>query len=347
MPQWFGASRWVWLASLVLVTGCGAGSPDGAAETSPDPVSALDPVSQPTVDPVPQELPAVVARVNSQTITREELERAVRSAEIQAGQALPSQFRDQVYRSVLDRLVSFQLLLQESDAVGTSVDPAVLDERMETIRSGFQDTEAFENQLTSWETTLDVLREETKRDLLILGLLESQVPDVEVDDETARAFYDEHAEEFTERGGVKARHILLGLSPDAGEPEKTAARTRADDLRRQIADGADFAELARTHSEDPGSAANGGDLGTVVPGQTVPDFETALFALEPGDVSEVVETPFGVHVIQMTERQPARVVPFTEAAVHIREFVAQQEQQAKTEAFIEGLKTKSDIEILI
>jgi peptidyl-prolyl cis-trans isomerase C len=243
--------------------------------------------------------------------------------------------------------VSFQLLLQESDAVGTSVDPAVLDARMETIRSTFPSTEAFENQLASWETTIEALRDETRRGLLIQALLKSQVPDVEVDDETARAFYDEHAEEFTEDGGVKARHILLRLSPNAGEPEKAAARTLADDLRRQIVAGADFGKLARIHSEDPGSAANGGDLGTVIQGQTVPNFETALFALDPGDVSAIVETPFGVHVIQMIEREPARLLPFTETAVQIRDFLAQQEQQAKTEAFIEGLKSKSAIEIFI
>ena len=185
-------------------------------------------------------------------------------------------------------------------------------------------------------------------DLLVERVLESEVlPSIEVDEETTRAFYEQHAEQFTEGGGVRARHILIGISPDASDRQKGEARERADSLRREVEGGADFAELARTNSEDPGSAANGGDLGLVVRGQTVPDFEAALFALEPGDVSELIETPFGYHVTQMVEREAERIAPFAEASVQIREFLIQQEQQARTGAFIEALKAKSNIEILI
>ncbi|HJN43703.1 MAG: peptidylprolyl isomerase [Vicinamibacterales bacterium] len=344
MRRWFHTHRWMSLVPLVLATACGAGD----LETPPDPAVAADAVTLPTVDPVPEVLPAIVARVNTHNLTKEELERAVRSAEIQAGQALPTQFRDQVYRSVLDRLVSFHLLVQESETLSIVVDDAGVDARIETIRSNFPDDEAFQTQLDSWETTIDDLREETRRDLLVEGVLEAEVlPGINVDVETTREFYEQHAAEFTEGGGVEARHILIGFSPDASDQEKAEARKRADSLRLDVEAGVDFAELARTHSEDPGSAANGGDLGNVVRGQTVPTFEAALFALEPGDLSEVVETPFGFHVIQMVGREAERTVPFAEASVQIREFLVQQEQQARIAAFIEELKAKSDIEILI
>ena len=195
---------------------------------------------------------------------------------------------------------------------------------------------------------LEILREETRRDLLVERVLESEVmPGIEVDIETIREFYEQHSEQFTEGGGVRARHILIGISPDASDQERADARDRADRLRGEAEDGADFGELARTHSDDPGSAANDGDLGLVVRGQTIPDFEAALFALEPGALSEVIETPFGMHVIQMVEREPARTAPFVEASDQIREFLMQQEQQARTAAFIEELKAKSTIEILI
>ena len=343
MRQRFHSRRWLWLP-LGLVIGCGAGGLD----TPADPAGALEPLNLPAADRVPEELPAIVARVNSHTITSDELERAVRSAEIQAGQALPPQFRDQVYRSVLDRLVSFHLLLQESQTLSISADDAAVDAQIEVIRSSFPSDEAFETQLRSWDTTLDALRAETRRDLVVERVLESAVwPGLEVDLETARQFYELHGEQFTEGGGVRARHILIGVSPDASGEEKTDARERANGLRRDAAGGADFAELARTHSEDPGSAANGGDLGVIVRGQTVPEFEAALFALDPGDLSEVVETPFGMHVVQLVERDAERTTPFTEASVQIREFLLQQAQQARTAAFIEELKAKSDIEILI
>ena len=337
-------SPWRWLLVLGLAAGCGAAPPDAGVRSD----DADDVAAPPAVDPVPAELPEVVARVGAYSITRDELERAVRSAEIQAGQALPTQFRDSVYRAVLDRLVAFHLLVQESERRSIVVDDAAVEARIDTIRSGFPDEEAFEAQLDSWNTSLYILRGEARRDLLVERVLESAVlADVEIDAESVRAFYEQHPAQFTERGGVRARHILIGVSPDAAESEKAEARERARGLRLEAENGADFGALAREHSDDPGSAAGGGDLGLVVEGRTVPAFEAALFALEPGELSGVVETPFGFHVIQMIERQDDRLVPFEEASGPIRDLLLQQEQQARTAAFIDELRAAHDVRILI
>ena len=336
-------SPWRWLLVLGLGAGCGA-----APDVPDEPAAAADIPAPPTADPVPDELPEVVARVDDYAITSDELERAVRSAEIQAGQALPTQFRDSVYRAVLDRLVSFHLLLQESERRSIAVDDAAVEARIDTIRSGFPDEEAFEAQLDRWNTSLYILRGEARRDLLVERVLESAVlAGIEIDPESVRAFYEQHPAQFTERGGVRARHILIGVGPDAAEPEKAQARERARRLRLDAENGGDFEALAREHSDDPGSAANGGDLGLVVEGQTVPAFETALFALEPGGLSDIVETPFGFHVIQVVERQEDRLVPFEEAGGPIHDLLLQQEQQARTAAFIEELKARHDVRILI
>ena len=329
---------------LGLAAGCGAAPPD--AEVRPE--AATDVAAAPAAEPVPAELPEVVARVGAYPITRDELERAVRSAEIQAGQALPTQFRDSVYRAVLDRLVAFHLLLQESERRSIVVDDAEVEARIDTIRSRFADGEAFEAQLDTWNTSLYILRGEARRDLLVERVLESAVlADIEIDPGSVRAFYEQHPAQFTEGGGVRARHILVAVSPDADESEKADARERARGLRLEAENGADFAALAREHSDDPGSASDGGDLGLVVEGRTVPAFEAALFALGPGELSDVVETPFGFHVIQMVERQDDRLVPFEEAGGPIRDLLLQQEQQARTAAFIDELKAAHEVRILI
>ena len=330
------------MACLLLVAGCGA----VGQETPTEP--AIEPAIEPAVEPVPAELPAVVARINGRSITRDELERGVRSAEIQAGQAVPAQFRDQVYRSVLDRLVAFHLLLEEGETLGIVVDDADVETRLEAIRADFPDDQAFDAQLGMWGTTLETMRAEFRRDLLVERVLEAEVlPGIDVDAATAREFYEQHPAQFTSEGGVRARHVLIGVSPDATDEEKAAARARTDGLLDEARRGGDFAELARTHSDDAGSAASGGDLGVVVRGQTVPDFETALFALQPGEFSDVVESPFGFHVIQMVAVEPARTVPFAEASVQIRDFLMEEERQTRIAALITRLKTNSDIEILL
>lgn len=150
------------------------------------------------------------------------------------------------------------------------------------------------------------------------------------------------------RGGSKAvrvtqthaRHILIKTSELQSLRE---AKRRVGQLHERIVNGADFAETARAHSEDIGSAANGGDLGWMSPGQTVPDFETAMNALKPGELSLPVTSPFGVHLIQVLERREYDVSQEREAAtarkqLHARKADERYEQwlrQLRDEAFVE------------
>ena len=111
--------------------------------------------------------------------------------------------------------------------------------------------------------------------------------------------------------------------------------------------GGDFAALAKQYSQDPGSAANGGDLGFVPKGQTAPAFEQAAFTLKPGQLSGVVESPFGFHIIKMIEHRDARTVPLQEVKPQVEQFLKNQKTQEKTAAYVEKLKTKAKVQILI
>jgi peptidyl-prolyl cis-trans isomerase D len=124
---------------------------------------------------------------------------------------------------------------------------------------------------------------------------------VQVDEERLRQYFENHKAEFVAREERAMRHILIGLAPGAEEDAVEQARAQAQALLEALRGGADFAALAAQHSADPGSAANGGDLGWVERGMMVPAFEEAAFALDKGAVSEVVQTDFGFHVIQVTD----------------------------------------------
>ena len=133
---------------------------------------------------------------------------------------------------------------------------------------------------------------------------------VEVKDEEVAEYYALHKDDkFTEPEQVRARHILVKTAADAGADAKAAARKKAEEILAKVKAGADFAALAKERSEDAGSAANGGDLGLFTRGRMTPAFEEAAFALQGGGLSDVVETPFGFHVIKVEEHRPGGAKP--------------------------------------
>jgi peptidyl-prolyl cis-trans isomerase D len=149
-------------------------------------------------------------------------------------------------------------------------------------------------------------------DAEVAAMLADQAPRV-------REFYDQHPERYKQPERVRARHLLLRVPPDASEEQVAEIRARAEAALARIRGGEDFAAVAGELSEDPGSKAQGGDLGFFGRGQMVPAFEAAAFALEPGQVSEIVKTDFGFHVIRLEEHRPAEERSFDEAAREIAE----------------------------
>jgi len=137
------------------------------------------------------------------------------------------------------------------------------------------------------------------RDQQVMPML---VTDADVEAE-ARRIYDRTVEQIGPDGLVKASHILLRLDQKASEEEQEAAKVRIDSIYKALKAGADFAELAKKVSQDPGSARQGGQLPFVQRGQLVKEFEDAAFALQPGEMSGIVKSPFGYHIIKVDERK--------------------------------------------
>jgi peptidyl-prolyl cis-trans isomerase D len=137
-------------------------------------------------------------------------------------------------------------------------------------------------------------------------------------EEQVRAFYQQHLEDrFTDVEEVRARHILVKVDPTADEATKAKAHAEAEDLLKQVRAGGDFETLAKAHSQDAGSAPKGGDLGFFPHGRMVPALDTAAFALAPGQVSDVLETPFGFDIVKVVEKKPGGPRPFEAAREQI------------------------------
>lgn len=152
-----------------------------------------------------------------------------------------------------------------------------------------------------------------------------------VTDAQLRAAYASSMDSFRTPERVKVRHILL-MTQGKSDADKKAALAKAQDLLKQVKAGADFAELAKKNSQDPGSAANGGDLGFIVRGQTVAPFEKFAFSAKPNEISDLVTTEYGYHIIQAMEKEPARVKPFDEVKDSIAEQLKKQGVNDKMQA---------------
>ncbi len=134
---------------------------------------------------------------------------------------------------------------------------------------------------------------------------------VQVSDADLQRAYSTNLDRYRTPERIRARHILV-KTMDKPKEEQDKLAAKAGDLLKQLRGGADFADLAKKNSDDPGSAQKGGDLDWVVRGQTVKEFEDAAFSLKPNELSNVIKTPYGYHIIQVYEKEPAKVKPFEE-----------------------------------
>ena len=151
-----------------------------------------------------------------------------------------------------------------------------------------------------------------RRNVELIAVEEAAVAKtIQVPDEELRRIYQSSQDRFRTPERVKARHILL-MTTGKSDEEKAKAKAKADELLKQLKGGADFAALAKANSEDTGTKDNGGDLGWITRGQTVENFEKTAFALKPNELSDVIATEYGYHIIQVLEKEPARLRPFEE-----------------------------------
>ncbi len=314
-----------------------------------DPATApATPAAKPKMETAkPESFPDVVARVNDSSIGKEELLTRVESVRGQMhipDGALPID----IYRTVLDDMVDLELLYQSSRSNHLEATPQEIDNGLAQLKAQYPTEEAFQSQLDSESITIESLRVMLGKDISIQKLVDGPISEkVIITDDAKRQFYSENESTLEEPEHLRLRHILIRVPSDATEEQRAQAREKIEGLRKQVTEGgADFATLARENSEDPGSRDDGGEL-TIMEGQTAPPFEEAAFKLAPGTISEVVETSFGYHIIQLLERVPARKLPFEEISDRIGEYLKQQEVRREVQAEVESLRSKASIAIFI
>jgi peptidyl-prolyl cis-trans isomerase C len=337
---------------VMALAACSSSTPAvaGGEASAPDevPVDAVQSPAETAVKPVPAQLPDVVAHVNGEPISRADLETALAQLEGRAGQPVPPDQRDRVVRGLLDQLIAYRLLVQESAARRIGVPDTEVEARIAQIRSQFPSDQVFQQALAEQNLTLVQLRSDLREGLQIDRLVEAEVePKAAVTSQQVDEFYASNPSEFHQTERVRASHILVRAPEEADAATRESARVKAGEILKEVRAGKDFAELAKQHSDDPGSAPDGGDLGYFERGQMVGPFDETAFSLAPAATSDLVETPFGFHIIRVLDKQAARTIPLSEVRPQVEEFLRERNREQHTEAFIDSLKTKGKVEIHI
>jgi peptidyl-prolyl cis-trans isomerase C len=260
---------------------------------------------------------------------------------------MASQGRDtkgqDVLRKTLDRAIDSLLMAQEARRLGIVSNEARIEEKMKRLAEGAGGRAELEAELIKSQITYDQLRSTVVQADLVQTLVETEITSkIQVSEQDVEDYYTENLTLFTGTDKVHSRHIVFLVDPGATDAERETARQRAETARQRAVAGEDFAMLAVELSEGP-NATRGGDLGITGRGQMVEAFDEAVWALDPGEISDVVESRLGYHVIKVEEFVEAPVVPLDEARQSVIAILRQQRTGAALGALTAELRGKAEI----
>jgi len=256
--------------------------------------------------------------------------------------------RRQLRKKVLDDLISQELAVQEGKKAGLEPQQEQIDTEFGKIKNRFPSQDAFEQVMKKQNMTEERLREIIGRAFIVKNVLEAKIEPLAkpVTDKDVADYYQTHKGEFTEPEEIRARHILIKLSSEASDEEKTYSKKEMQAILEEAKSGADFAELAKKHSQCP-SAIRGGDLGYFARGDMVKPFEETAFALEPEQISDIVETEYGYHIIRLEDKKPGRQLELEEVSEEIKKELHDKEMDIALQTWLKPLREKADIKIML
>jgi parvulin-like peptidyl-prolyl isomerase len=323
---------------LVLTAACGRRS---ASSASPAPGPVAPPLAVDTTTPLKHPLPTVAARVNGQEIPTAQV---VGAAELGLRSGA---FQEKVaaYRQTLQQMVIRELLLQEALRRGLAAEAATVERAYDEARVGYRDDKAWAERLKGEGFTPASFREQLRAKHTVSVLLTQELQQVpEATDAELRAYY---AKKPSVLARLRAAHVLVRVPLDAVAPERTSARLRAEQVRVLARQGQDFSALAKKWSDDSTTRDAGGMLEPFARGEMMKPVEDATLALAPGEISAVVETPYGFHVIKRLPDSDAEPPPFEEAKPRLAQDLALQRQAQRIQELVDRLRAKARIEIYL
>jgi parvulin-like peptidyl-prolyl isomerase len=240
-------------------------------------------------------------------------------------------------------LVEMELQYQDALTKGQKLGDAELDAEIDKIKERFKAKGSFDKLIASAGFTESSFRRFVERRILSERFKVRMVDEkAQVAEAQVKEFYETNKARYFKPVEFRASHILLKVDPASTEEQKAKIREKADTILKQLRGGAVFAEIAEKESNDR-SSINGGDIGSFHGGETVPEFEKALEALKVGEMSDVVETLYGFHIIKLTDRKEPRQLSYEEMKEKIRAQLTDTEKDRLFKKWMDELRAKAKI----
>jgi peptidyl-prolyl cis-trans isomerase SurA len=294
----------------------------------------------------------IVARVNEDVITLSELQEEglplfERLRQDYTGKELERQVR-QAEREFLDQLILKRLQLQYAGQIGLTASDTDINAALKDVLARNNLTQdQLVDLLTREGLTLQDYKDRLREQIVLARLMNQAVRSrVSVDTSEVEAYYRTHQAEFNQPDGVRVRHIFFRIDQGAGQAQMAQAEAQAKKVLQEARNGSDFASLAQRYSEDV-TAQNGGDLGLIRQGQALPEFEEVVFSMREGDISEIIRTPNGLHIVKVEAVSKGDQRPLSEIRAEVERRVIQEKMEKRFREWTDELRDKAFIEITL
>jgi foldase protein PrsA len=251
--------------------------------------------------------------------------------------------------NIIDSLIVIKLLEKYAEENNINVSDQEVDEQVESLVDTYESEKDFESALKSMGIDRGFLKDYLRNQMISSEIYEKITADIEVTDQEAREYYNDNKEEFLVPAQIKASHILAMFpwvedGSEETEEGREEARDRIEMIQDKLEDGEDFEELARLYSDDQSTAENGGDLGYISEGQMVEEFDQALFSLDEGETSGIIETVYGFHIIKAIDRKEEYYQDYEEIEEDLKIYLLDSHKSEEWINFIYSLIEKVNIE---
>lgn len=289
-----------------------------------------------------------LAEVNGYKITQKEVDSYTASLKTTNPEIFEADNKDQlkaVEKQIIDYIIVNKLMEKYGAENNISVLEKEIDVELGVIKDSYGSEADFQKYLTSNNISEDFLRVWLKDQILGSKIFESITKGITVSDEEVQKYYDENKETvFITPEQIEVSHILVKFGEnDTTQKTKEEALEKIKTAQEKIENGDSFEDIANRYSEDENTNTSGGALGYFSRGELVAEFEDAAYKLNIGEISDIVETTYGFHIIKVTDKKPESITPFVEVRDQIKEYLLKELQSGKWEEFILDLKDKSEI----